>query len=242
MVAFGGAGPVHAYEIARLLNLREVIFPRGAGVASAIGMLVAPRSVEFTRSVVSGVDAVDWVSVKRIVAEIEDQGRSILIQGGVAKKSIATEISADMRYAGQGFEITVPISGRIFERENKHLLRQSFIKQYEARFSRSLGHLPIECVSWRVRVVAPPSVQDVRLDLSEVKGRNTKLEVRPAYFEEVRRYVDTPVFTRTHLKAGTRIKGPALIEEDESTCVIGPSAYATVDKFGNLVMTVHSSE
>jgi N-methylhydantoinase A len=92
MVAFGGAGPVHAFALARLLNIREVIFPRGAGVASAIGMLVAPRSVEFTRALVSLLDAIDWDAAAR--------GHAVLRNGGLADADIAVELSADMRYAG----------------------------------------------------------------------------------------------------------------------------------------------
>ena len=241
MVAFGGAGPVHAYEIARLLNVREVIFPRGAGVASAIGMLVAPRSVEFTRSLVSNIDALDWKLIKGILRNLENQGRSILVEGGIANNDICAEVSADMRYAGQGFEITVPVTKAVVERRNRHLLRQIFITQYEDRFARSLGQLPIECVSWRVRVTAPASVQEVRLNLSAVQKTTLTIETRPAYFEEEQRFVDTPVYARSQLKVRTKIKGPALIEEDESTCVVGPSGSVTVDKFGNLVMTVHVS-
>jgi len=238
IVAFGGAGPVHAYEIARLLNVREVIFPRAAGVASAIGMLVAPRSVEFTKSLVSSTKVLDWDLVTAIVAELGERGRSILMEGGVRKKDIATEISADMRYTGQGFEITVPITKRILDRKDSTLLHETFTSHYEQYFSRSLGQLPVECVSWRVRVVAPPSVDDVRIERSDIRPETAKIEMRPAYFEEIGKFVSTRVFARTSLKVGAKIKGPALIEEAESTCVIGPSAKVSVDKYGNLLMTI----
>lgn len=238
MVAFGGAGPVHAYEIARLLNVREVIFPRGAGVASAIGMLVAPRSVEFTRSLMSAVGSLDWKQVSEIISNLEARGCKILMEGGITRKEIATEIAVDMRYAGQGFEISVPITRRILDRQDAATLRKTFVEHYEERFARSLGNLSIECVSWRVRVIAAPSVRDVRLERSSVKARNPRIEERQAYFEEVGRYVSTPVYERTQLKPGTSIKGPALIEEGESTCVVGPSGRASVDKHGNLIMKI----
>lgn len=215
IIAFGGAGPVHAYEIARLLSVREVIFPRGAGVASAIGMLVAPRSVEFTRSLVSSTEKLDWSLVDSIITELEGRGRAILMEGGVTKKEIATEIYADMRYAGQGFEITVPITVKVLSRKDKKLLREIFVAEYEERFGRSLGQLAVECVSWRVRVVAPPSVDDVRFDKSAVQAHDPKIETRPAYFQEKGKFVNTPVYSRSSLKAGMKIEGPALIEEAE---------------------------
>jgi N-methylhydantoinase A len=242
IVAFGGAGPVHAYEIARLLNVREVIFPRGAGVASAIGMLVAPRSVEFTRSLVSSTEKLDWSLVDSIITELEGRGRAILMEGGVTEKEIATEISADMRYAGQGFEITVPITVKVLSRKDKKLLREIFVVEYEERFGRSLGQLAVECVSWRVRVVAPPSVDDVRFDKSAVLARDPKIETRPAYFQEKGKFVNTPVYSRSSLKAGMKIEGPALIEEAESTCVIGPSGSVSVDKHSNLLMKISYSD
>ena len=110
MVAFGGAGPVHAYEIARLLNVREVIFPRGAGVASAIGMLVAPRSVEYTRSLIAPLDRARLAGGRR-----DDRRHSRRAAGPSCARpasrddDIAVELSADMRYVGQGFEVTVPL-------------------------------------------------------------------------------------------------------------------------------------
>lgn len=242
IVAFGGAGPVHAYEIARLLNVREVIFPRGAGVASAIGMLVAPRSVEFTRSLVANTEKLDWSLVDGIISELEQRGQAILMEGGVTKKQIVTEISADMRYAGQGFEITVPITRKVLSRKDKKLLREIFVAEYEERFARSLGQLAVECVSWRVRVVAPPSVDDVRLDKSAVQRRDPKIETRPAYFEEKGKFVNTPVYSRSLLTPGMKIQGPALVEEAESTCVIGPSGSVSVDKHGNLLMKISYSD
>jgi len=238
MVAFGGAGPVHAYEIARLLNVSQVIFPLGAGVASAIGMLVAPRSVEFTRSLVSSIGALNWKAIKSIVTELEARGKSVLIEGGLKAAEIDREISADMRYAGQGFEITVPVAGKILNRQDGAALRRAFISRYEEQFGRSLGELPIECVSWRVRVVAAPAVTSVRLKRDKLDAGAREIEVRPAYFEELGRYVDTPVYSRAHLAPGSRVKGPALIEEDESTCVVGPSGKLVVDKSGNLIMKI----
>jgi N-methylhydantoinase A len=173
-----------------------------------------------------------------MIGELEERGRSILMEGGVAKKDIATEISADMRYAGQGFEITVPITKRVLSSKDDNLLRETFVAQYEERFSRSLGQLPVECVSWRVRVIAPPSVADVRLERSKTKPENARIETRPAYFEEIGTFVSTPVFARATLKIGAKIEGPALIEEAESTCVVGPSASVSVDKHGNLLMKI----
>lgn len=237
MVAFGGAGPVHAYALARLLNVSEVIFPRGAGVASAIGMLVAPRSVEFTRSLVTPLDALDWDAVDGILAALEARGRAILREGGVTDAEIATEVTADMRYAGQGFEVGVSIPRAILDRRDADALRDAFETAYRDRFARSLASLSAELVSWRVRVVAPPSVTEVRFDAARAESAGEpRLGERQAWFTEAGGFVTTPVYIRDRLAIGTTLAGPALITEAETTTVIGPHASVTVDAFGNLIM------
>jgi N-methylhydantoinase A len=236
MVAFGGAGPVHAYALARLLNIGEVIFPRGAGVASAVGMLVAPRSVQFTQGVVSLLDCIDWNAVAVLLAELQARGRDILRDGGLTDAEIGAEFSADMRYAGQGFEITVPIDAALLERRDVAGLERAFAARYRDRFARSLGEVPVEVVAWRVRTIASPAVSEVRFDEAAERSGDALIERRPAWFAEPGAFVDTPVYARTRLREGDEIAGPALIEESESTAVIGPDATATVDRFGNLIM------
>ncbi|HKX11334.1 MAG TPA: hydantoinase/oxoprolinase family protein [Stellaceae bacterium] len=239
MVAFGGAGPVHAYEIARLLNVREVIFPRGAGVASAIGMLVAPRSVEYTRSLIMRLDALDWRAVDDAVAALETRGRAVLREAGVGDDEIAVELSADMRYVGQGFEVTVPLDRTSQSRRDAAAWRRAFDDHYARRFGRSLDMLSVEGVSWRVRVGAPAAVSELRFGELDSRDDEALIERRMAYFEECAGFVEVPVFARARLRAGgTPIAGPALIEEAESTAVIGPSASVVTDAYGNLVMTL----
>jgi N-methylhydantoinase A len=243
MVAFGGAGPVHAYEIARLLNIGEVIFPRGAGVASAIGMLVAPRSVEYTRSLIMRLDGLDWRLVDEAIAELEARGRAVLRQTDARDDEIAVELSADMRYVGQGFEVTVPLDRASHVERDAAAWRRAFDAHYESRFGRSLGMLAVEVVSWRVRAVAPAAVSELRFaEPDSVKG-DALVERRMAYFEECAGFLEVPVYARDRLAAATlRIQGPALIEEAESTAVIGPSAAAVTDPYGNLIMSLRLIE
>ena len=236
MVAFGGAGPVHAYALARLLNLNEVIFPRGAGVASAIGMLVAPRSVEFTRSLVAPLDALPWDAVDAIVTQLAARGRAILSEGGIQDGDITTEVTADMRYAGQGFEIGVAIPAAAVDGRSATAIRALFDTGYRGRFNRSLDRLAVEVVSWRVRVVAPPAVTEVRFDAGQAAGAHALTGHREAYFAEAGGTIPTPVYARDRLAVGATLKGPALITEAETTAVIGPGATVTVDPFGNLIM------
>jgi N-methylhydantoinase A/oxoprolinase/acetone carboxylase beta subunit len=117
-------------------------------------------------------------------------------------------------------------------------LQRAFAAHYRERFARTLGDVPIEMVAWRVRAIAPPAVSEVRFD--PAPGDDEALvERRPAWFGEPGAFVETPVYARARLREGAAVSGPALIEEAESTAVIGPGA-ATVDAFGNLIMRLGS--
>lgn len=237
MVAFGGAGPVHAYEIARILGVRQVIFPRGAGVASAIGMLVAPRAIEFTRSLVSHVDRLDWTAAHAIVEDLSGKGRAVIEENGAHADEIGCEVNADMRYVGQGFEITVPVDASVIAARDLAGLKKAFFSAYAKKFGRALEHLPVEVISWRVRSLAPPAVSE--LDFEPVATVIDEVpRSRPAYFQEAGGYLETRVYKRALLKPGAVVKGPALIEETESTSVIGPSGTVEVDDYGNLIMSI----
>ncbi|MEO3829792.1 hydantoinase/oxoprolinase family protein [Actinomadura sp. B10D3] len=242
MVAFGGAGPVHAYGVARLLHMREVVFPRGAGVASAIGMLVAPRAVECTTSLVVPLDEPDWDAVDAVLKDLESQARAQLDEADVDPADVRLEAAADMRYVGQGYELTVPLPLDVLRDHDTAGLVEAFETEYRTRFDRVLHGMPAQVISWRLRALSSPVVETVELATGAAAHSAAPVGTRPAYFAEVGDYTDTPVYRRAHLAPGTTISGPALIEETESTVVVGPSGSVRVDGMGNLVMTIASGD
>lgn len=239
LIAFGGAGPVHAYGMAQIIGVEEVVFPRGAGVASAIGMLVAAPSAEFTQSYVQRLSDIDWEAVQRILNELEARGRGLLTETGAAVDDICMEVAADMRYVGQGHELTVQINQAALNAKDASALREAFQSYYQARFGRSLDDMEVEIVSWRVRASSRPIVDELRLE-KVVGSGNQSTSDRLVYFAELGGFHNTPVYLRSRLAKGAQIGGPALIEEAESTVVIGPRASVTVDEAGNLLMRLHA--
>ena len=236
LLAFGGAGPVHAYGLAQILGVQEVVFPRGAGVASAIGMLVAPRSAEFTRSYVQRLVSIDWNAVHPILRELEARGRELLLEAGAAADNIRIEPAADMRYLGQGYEVTVPVEHAVLLDKDADGLRRAFEAVYAERFGRALPSMQIEIVSWRLRASSAPMADEVRLEQSAQSGGASRIGEREVYFAETGGFRTTPVYARIRLAPGEQVVGPAIIEEAESTVVVGPRARVTVDETGNLVM------
>jgi N-methylhydantoinase A len=240
MVAFGGSGPLHALTIAKKLKIPRVIFPVGAGVMSAVGLLISPLAFEMARSRrihVADIDAADFAAT---FGALEAEATSYLLSAGVAKSDIKLKRRLDMRYQGQGHEIEVTLpdvadAGALFVN-----LGELFHRAYEAAFTLRLDE-PAEIVNWKIEAAGPaPNLgAGYRLSISTGTARPLK-GARLAYNPEARRMTEWPVYDRYALVPGAAVKGPALIEERESTCVIGSGQTATVDAHYNLVADMES--
>jgi N-methylhydantoinase A len=213
LYAFGGAGPVHALGVARALGSPAVVAPHGAGVMSAAGLLAAPLAFDFVRTRRARLEELDWSEAEALFGEMEREGEELL------SGHVTHERSADARYVGQGHELRVVVDGAGVEP-----LRAAFERSYRELYGREGPDVPIEVINWRVVSSGPRPT--LRLEPPhEPTGEPLKGE-REAYFPDGRRPV--PVYDRYALTAGTRIEGPAVIEERESTLVVPPDASATV--------------
>jgi len=232
MLAFGGAGPVHAYGLAKLLKLSRVIVPQGAGVASALGFLVAAPAIDLVRSGVRRLAAVQWPAVAAGFAAMAEEARALVEQAGAAPGDIAFRRSADMRFAGQGFDIAVPLP----EALDAASVEAAFLDAYERLFDRRIAGVPIEVLSWRLHAsAARPSVPD-SLSTSPDAGASLKGH-RPVWFAQTG-LAPCAVHDRYRLVPGLRIAGPAVVEERESTTIIGPDASFMLDAHGNLLIDI----
>ena len=143
MIAFGGAGPVHAWNLARLLKIKRLVVPLGAGVASALGFLVAPPATDMVRSYVARLERIDWARVNALFAEMQAAGSALLTEAGAAPGSIAFRPVAEMRHVGQGFEIPVRLPSLALSDADLPAIRRSFFASYQERFGRTTEELPI---------------------------------------------------------------------------------------------------
>ncbi len=237
LIAFGGAGPVHAYNLARLLKMKRLVVPLGAGVASALGFLVAPPATDMVRSYVSRVERLDWDHVNALFDAMSREGSRLLSEAGAVPSTITLRATADMRHVGQGFEISVPLPPGKLNAANLPAIRESFFASYRERFGRVVEDSPIEALSWRLACVAPG--QDIRIKpVTTTNGTgatDARRGTRDVLFEE-HGALPCAVYDRYALVPGTTFQGPALVEERESTCCIGPGARVSVDTFLNLVI------
>lgn len=234
MIAFGGAGPVHAYGLARLLKLKRLIVPLGAGVTSALGFLVAAPAIDYVRSYVARLEQIEWAHLNALFAEMEDEARALLVETGARPEDITMTRTAEMRHVGQGFEISVPIPNGDLGENSVAAMRDAFFTVYRQLFERTVEDMPIEAMSWRLAASAP--VPNIALNFGgQPIGTGEALKgQRDVYFPETG-FAPCDVYDRYALSPGDTFEGPAVVEERESTTVVGPGAKVTVDDSLNLL-------
>ena len=238
LVAFGGAGPVHAHRVAAALGMRHILYPARAGVMSAFGFLVSPPAFELMRTATALLSEVDPEAVLSLFAQMEAEGRRLLDGAGVAPRDIRVRREAAIRYRGQTFDLFVPAPAGRLRPEDLHAMETAFLERYRARYHRTNPGHPIEVVSWRVVVGGPrpdhrpQTVPDARDTAEGLKGR------RQVYTPESGGFEDCPVYDRYALGAGASIEGPAIVEEAESTVVIGRGGVVQADEHNNLHLTL----
>ncbi|MFK7803236.1 MAG: hydantoinase/oxoprolinase family protein [Anaerolineae bacterium] len=241
LFAFGGAGPVHAYRIAASLGSPIMLAPLGAGVMSTVGFLTAPLAFDFVRSWVTELDAIDWDRVNGLFSDMEAEGEALLIESDVAAADITHRREIDMRYVGQGHEIRVPVPAGTLTPSDQAGLVASFEQTYKELYERPGPPVAIEILNWRVVSAGPKP--DVSLTVRETNdGATTAADCvkgsRPAYFPETAGFADTNIYDRYKMKPGMTFDGPAIIEERESTVIVGPGSKCSIDEHHNLIVTM----
>ena len=234
MVAFGGSGPLHAMAVARILKIPRVVFPIGAGVMSALGLLASPLAFELSRSRLAIVDDLDRAGFTAVFAPLIEEASGFLRRADITPDEIQFRCSLDMRYYGQGREIEIVLPdgdpANAFD-----TLTALFEDRYTALFSVSTPGAPLEIVNWKVEATGPETglQRGYRMITENAEDGDAHKGTRRAWFGTAAH--DCPVYDRYRLAAGATIKGPSLVEERESTCVIGPGETARVDDAGNLI-------
>jgi len=237
LFAFGGAGPVHCWQVAKVLKVPRILIPFGAGAMSAWGLLAAPLAFDFVRTLRARLDAADWGALNRLFAEMEDEGRELLARAGAARESVRVSRIAEMRYVGQGHEVEALIPPGRLSAESLPAIIAAFEAAYRALYHRVPQGVPIEALNWRVTVAAPaPSLTFGGAVAGGAAAPDAVKRTRRAWFAEANDWVETPVYDRYALGPGTTFGGPAIVEERESTAVVGPGARCRVDERRTLVV------
>ncbi len=235
MIAFGGAAPLHAARVAEKLGIGRVLVPANAGVGSAVGLLRAPVAYEVVRGRLIRLSGFDAAAVNRLLAEMRAEAEAI-VRRGAPDGALAEQRSAFMRYRGQGHEIAVQLPVRDFTATDRAMIKELFEEAYRRLYSRPIPGVEIEILSWVVSVSAPAEgelAKAVPTSPSEPKPHSR----RPVFDPDSGEFQDVPIYWRPDLVPGARIKGPAVIAEDETSTVVSPLFDATIDQFGYIALT-----
>jgi N-methylhydantoinase A len=215
MLAFGGAGPVHACRVAELLDCRQVVFPPMASVLSAFGTLVSPVRLDLVRSALAPLATLDWDAAWQLVEEMAAEGRAALAEAGVKEGDATLELAVDCRYRGQQNEVTAALPLDVLRDRDAAALREGFEMAYAALYGIRLPEVPVEVVTWRLAAQGPvPAASPAPAAGGDAAPPRTH---RPVAVEPA---APLPVFDRGALAVGQRIAGPAIIEERETTLVV----------------------
>ena len=233
VLAFGGAGPIHACGVAELLDSPRVIFPVNASVLSAFGTLVSPVRIDLARSMVRSLSAISHSERDRLLDDLRDEGRRVLAAAGVPGDRIRFRYGLDARYLGQGNELTIWVG----DGDQWPVTDEEVVERFESDYRRIYGltipDVAVEAVTWRLSAYANADTVEPLAEVGEAHGQPRT--VRAVRFERSAAAVDTPVYRRTDLGRGQRLSGPAIVEERETTAVIRPGWVVEVADDGSLV-------
>ncbi|MCH2415993.1 MAG: hydantoinase/oxoprolinase family protein, partial [Acidimicrobiales bacterium] len=230
MIAFGGGAPLHASRLCDKLEIERLLIPPGAGVGSAIGFLRTPFSYEALKSFYVSIENFDHESVNQLLNDLTSEATEFVMEASnenFSVESLIVERCAFIRYAGQGWEIAVPLENTIFDHLGIELLNNKFEKTYEEHFGRAIEGLQIEVVGWSVKVTSPgPEIEKTVSVTSEniVTSDRKRVIYDPVKDSEV----DASIFERENLNPGDCVMGPAIIVENQTTTWISSEKKSSV--------------
>jgi N-methylhydantoinase A len=237
LLAFGGAGPLHAVSLARRMSIPRVLVPAAAGVLSALGLLAAETGRDESRSIVRPLRDVDLNEISGVIDELTRRGRGALLEEGVPERAMAVAVSADLRYLGQSHELAIPVlgvrGGRV-DAAKVDALEAAFHKSHRARFGHARPEHAVEWVTVRVRVTGPPELLDLR---PERTGTLEAVGQAPVWYEESGP-VETAVFERDGVPAGALLGGPALVVGRDATLLVPPGVSGHCDAQSSVILEI----
>jgi len=238
LIAFGGAAPLHACLLARKLKLPRIVIPQDAGVGSAIGFLLAPVGYEVVRSHYMILDALDHDAVNRLMTDMLAEAMNV-VSAVIAPERLIVRCRAFMRYLGQGYEIAVPLDRGPDDGDtgiDRHRLREQFETNYQQLYGRVIPGLDVEILSWTLNLSESDDDRRLASDSVAPVSLVSPERHRPMFDVISGSEVQAACVERSHLSAGDWLLGPALIDEPQTTVVVGRGFRACVSRRGNLVL------
>jgi N-methylhydantoinase A len=240
LLAFGGAGPLHANRLAAETQIATTIIPLSPGTTSALGLLITDLKHDYAQTLLQRADRLDPAAIEAVYRRLTEEGQKALEREGVAPEERSYHRQADLRYVGQSFELAVPLpTGRLGPQDLAAVL-DSFHREHARAYGYSAPAEPVEWVNLRLTAIGhivPPRLRELAgHDLGAESPAAARKPSRSVYFAENQGAAECAIYDRSRLRPGWVIEGPAIVEEFDSTTVIHPRSHATVDRYGNLIL------
>ena len=237
LIATGGAAPLHAGRIARKLGIDKVVIPAGAGVGSAHGFLKAPVAYEAVASHVVSLKSFDAAAINAVFARLRAEARDI-VGLAVGYGEVVERRYADMRYRGQGHDLSVELPARAYDADDGKALAELFERTYRRVYNRAIPGLAVEALTWTLVLSRAPPTRADEGDIGEPRATDARAEgTRRAFDADLGVFVEAGVHRRADLPPGARFAGPAIVVEDQTTTFV-PSAYdGAISRHGHIILT-----
>ncbi|MFQ5761678.1 MAG: hydantoinase/oxoprolinase family protein [Candidatus Bathyarchaeia archaeon] len=236
VVAFGGAGPLHAVELAAASDMAQVIVPPFPGAFSAFGGLVSDVKFDYTRTHVMRSDRLDASKVNEVYADMEKKGLRQLEEQGIETVNPVIIRRAELRYVGQNYELEIPVPNKELTLEDLLDARRRFDQEHEKQYGFIIEDETCEFINYSVSIIVER--EKANLPQLETKDKEPITSSRDVFFAETNGFKDTPIYNRSLLSPRSTIKGPAIIEQFDSTTVIPPHRTGEIDAYGNIIVKV----
>ena len=243
LVAAGGAGPVHANMLAKIAGISMIIIPRTASAFCAFGMVISNIRHDYVRPFIYPIRKANLTIINELFSKMELEADTTLRAEGVKEEQIEFQWSMDMRYIGQIYEVETSIPRELLSESNIYKIEDLFNKKHEMIYGYSDQDSDIEVVHLRVKGIGKrekPKLEEKK-EFTVSPPNEALKEVRKAFFEESGSYIDTNIYDGAKLIPGNLIKGPAIIEEPDTTIVIIPEFKCVIDKFNNYIIQFHKN-
>jgi len=236
LAAFGGAGPLHAAEVAREIGIGTVIVPARPGLLSAVGLLDADRRGDFSVTRLLTASGANLDAFKEGIGILTDRGAAWSREEDLAMPDLNAEYAVDLRYKGQAFELTLPLESDALNEAALTALVLEFHHRHKALNGYDMPDQPVEIVTMRLGLaVQPQSSEPLKIAAAENEVRDAIASWRNVWFPRTG-FVDTPIYDRAKLGAGHSFDGPSIVEQTDSTTVVPPDAAVEVDALGNILI------
>jgi N-methylhydantoinase A len=241
LLVTGGGGPVHGCEVARRLGITRVVCPPAAGVASALGLLVAPARIDRSMTIARALSGMDWNALEAAYSTLQTDAARVVAETIPTAVAPAVQRLADMRFMGQGYELVTLLPLGPYTESSEPAIRSAFERGYESVFGRRPPVAEIEIINIRVSLSAMAGGGELNLGIANSATTPGPHATRRAHFVGNAESLAAPVYERANLVVGSSLTGPAIIEEASSTLLVPPGAIASVDSAGNILIELPSA-